>query len=166
MAKKKTLLIPVIAAVGLLVVGVTLVFFVPLPEERAFNELSKIHIAKIHWNGVSPRAAVAELNAEIQKRSDTRYRFILSEDARSDVPVFLELNDVLAVECAEYLGQESGNTHYLTSHGYVIDGFGKESTYYKPSWRRQLRHWTTSTVPRYWRRLRGQPSGDPFWPSP
>lgn len=159
----KGFFLPAIAALGVLVLGFALVVFLPTPEERAFEELLHIHIPSIRWHGVTPREAVAELNAEIQKRSNTGCRFILAEGARSDIPVVLELNDVLAVECAEYLGQESGNGWYLTPHGIVIDGIGKERAYDRWSWRLTFRHWITSTVPKYWRRLRGQPDPDPIW---
>lgn len=165
MAKRKKYFLPMTSVLAMLIACLALTVLLPLPEERAFNQLLQVEIKSIRWNGITPREAVAELNAEVEKVSDTRYRFFLSESARSDIPVYLELNHVLAVECAKYLGQESGNRHYLTSDGYVIDGFGKESTYDKPSWRRFLRHWATSRVPSYWRRLRGQPTDDPFWPS-
>jgi hypothetical protein len=166
MAKKKGLLLPALAAVALLAVGLALVVFLPLPEERAYNELYAINIKSIRWNGLTPREAVAELNAEIQKNSGTRYRVILAEDAQMNYPISLELNIISAAESAEYLGEESGNFRYITPQGMVIDRGGKESLYYKPSWRGDLRRWIKYKAPEYWKRLRGQPTSDPHWPSP
>jgi hypothetical protein len=85
MMKNKRLPLQVFACLTLLVLGFALVAFLPSPEERAFNELLQVEIESIRWNGITPREAVAEVNAEIQKVSDTRYRLILSEDARSDI---------------------------------------------------------------------------------
>ncbi|RBP39582.1 hypothetical protein DES53_1099 [Roseimicrobium gellanilyticum] len=163
MVKKKGFPFPATSAVATLFLLLAWAVFLPLPEDRVFDELLRVEIKSIRWNGVTPREAVAELNAEIQKVSDTRFRFFVAEDARSDIPVHLELNRVLAVECAEYLGQESGNRHYLTSRGYVIDNFGKERTYDQSSWRRFLHGWIRHSIPQYWRKLCGQPEPDPIW---
>jgi hypothetical protein len=162
MGKKKGFFLPAIAALVVLVVGFAMLIFLPPAEERAFTELLEIEIPSVRWNGITVGDAVADLNAEIQKRSNTRCRFFLADDARRDIRVDLELNQVLAIGCAEYLAQESGNSYYLTAQGCVIDGCGKESTYNKSSWRGDLRDWFQYDAPRYWRRLCGQTVPDPL----
>ncbi|HSI64455.1 MAG TPA: hypothetical protein VLE43_15105 [Candidatus Saccharimonadia bacterium] len=167
MTKKCRFLLPVFSAVTLLIVSLAVVIFLPLPEERAFNELSRIKIKSIRWKGLMPRDAVSELNAEIEKSSRTHYRFFLAEDAQNDTPLSFEFDDIPATECAQYIAERSGpNSTFGTADGIVIDHPHRGDRYYEPSWRRDFRYWVKYTLPDRWDRWRHPPGPDPFAPVP
>ncbi|MEZ0276640.1 MAG: hypothetical protein ACAH88_17140 [Roseimicrobium sp.] len=189
MGKKKGFFLPAIAALAVLVAGLALVVFLPLPEERAWwghVELSRIKIKSVRWENITPRKAVEELNQEIQKAGCTRYRLILAEGAND--PVFLteevlEGDDIPLTEVVRYVVELTGNRTFLSPKGIVIERLDidpKEAeelypfadAHEVPSWRRNLREWVESKLP--WRLPRWfEPealseyySQDPFAPSP
>jgi hypothetical protein len=165
--KTRGYFLPVVSTVVLLLVGLALAIFLPLPEEKAARELAGIKIKSIRWNHTSPQQAVDELNAEIQKVSNTRYRFFLGDEAsNSDNTIGLDLDDLPATECAFYLAELSSNYLYYTPQGVVIDRMHRGELYYKPSWRRDFRNWIDGDLLPYWRRWFDPPSPSPHSPFP
>ena len=146
MAKSKRLLISVISALTLLLVGLALALFGPLPEERAFNKLSQTKI-RFYWRGNSAREAFAKLNEELQKVSSTHYHFTIAESANDDTWIAMELDDQPATEVGVYLAALSDNQMYKSSGGIVIDRRDREALYDRPSWRRDLRGWVEYKLP-------------------
>lgn len=170
MGKKKGLFLSAIAALVVLVVGFAVVVFLPLPEERAFNELSKIQIGPVKFWGASLKEAVAEMNAHIQKKSPTEYRFHLAESpqVRPRAAVTFEVADSIPLtKCAEYVADCTGLIMHATRDGIVFDHHQSAIQHYQPSWRRSLREWFRYELPNYWyQRHTGPPSADPFAPMP
>jgi hypothetical protein len=152
--KKRGILIPAVSAVALPALGLALAIFLPLPEERAFNELSKISIKSIHSEAFTPRKAVEVLNEEIQKQSRISYRFVLAETANDNTYTFGEQIDIPVTEYAGYVADITDNRAYKTPQGIVFDQRGKEEFYYKPSWRRDIRDWIKYILPMRWQSWR------------
>lgn len=170
MTTKKGVLLSVFAGITVLVVGLALVVFLPLPEERAFNELSKIQIGPLKFWGASLKEAVAEMNAQIQKKSPTEYRFHLVESplVRPEAAVTFEVADSIPLtKCAEHVADCAGLMMHGTRDGVVFDHHQSTIQHYQPSWRRSIREWFGYELPNYWyRRHTGPPTADPFAPMP
>jgi hypothetical protein len=165
MPNSRGFLIPVTAAVAGLTVGFTMAFLVPLPEERIFNELSKVQVGPVKWDNVSARTAVAELNAQVAKANRSQYRVFLAErqEPYHDITLSLEFQDPIpATECARYIAELSGSGIFATSDGLVIDGFSEGHRYGESSWRRSLRFWVTTDLPNYFRKKPEPSVTDPF----
>ncbi|HSI64454.1 MAG TPA: hypothetical protein VLE43_15100 [Candidatus Saccharimonadia bacterium] len=165
MPPSKALFIPVTAMVAGLTVGFTMAFLVPLPEERIFNELSKVQVGPVKWDNVSAKTAVAELNAQVEKVNRNHYRVYLAErqEPYHDITLSLEFREpISAAECAQYIAELSGSGVFATSDGLVIDGFSEGYRYGESSWRRSLRSWVTTGVPNYFRKKVEPSVSDPF----
>ncbi len=165
MPSSRAFFIPVTATVAVLGVGLATAFFLPLPEERIFNELSKVQVGPVKWENVSAKTAVAELNARVEKANRSRYRVILAErqEPYHDIKLSLDIEaPIPATECARYIADLSGSGVFATSEGLVIDGYHQGQRYDEPSWRRNLRFWVTTGVPNYFRKKPEPSVSDPF----
>jgi hypothetical protein len=157
--------IPVTATVAGLTVGFAMAFLVPLPEERIFNELSKVQVGPVKWENVSARTAVAELNAQVEKANKSLYRVKLAErqEPYHDITLSLELDHpISATECAKYIAELSGSGVFATTDGLVIDNFAHGPRYGESSWRKSFRSWVITDVPGYFRKKPEPLVSDPF----
>lgn len=165
MPASKALFIPVTASVAGLTVGFTMAFLVPLPEERIFNEFSKVQVGPVKWDNVSAKTAVAELNAQVEKANRNHYRVFLAErqEPYHDITISLEFQDPIpATECARYIAELSGSGVYATPNGLVIDDYDHGHRYGDSSWRSTLRSWVTTGLPNYFRKKPEPSVSDPF----
>ncbi|RBP39584.1 hypothetical protein DES53_10911 [Roseimicrobium gellanilyticum] len=165
MPSSRALFIPVTATVAGLTAGFTMAFLVPLPEERIFNELSKVQVGPVKWENVSAKAAVAELNAQVEKANRSAYRVKLAErqEPYHDITLSLEFqNSIPATECARYIAELSGSGVFATPDGLVIDDYDHGHRYGESSWRRSIRSWVTNGLPNYFRKKPEPSVSDPF----
>lgn len=165
MPANKALFIPVTAAVAGLIVGFAMAFLVPLPDERIFNELSKVQVGPVKWDNVSARTAVAELNAQVEKANRNHYRVFLAErqEPYHDITLSLEFREpISATECAQYIAELSGSGVFATPEGLVIDDYDHGHRYGDSSWRRTLRSWVSTGLPSYFRKKPEPSVSDPF----
>lgn len=130
----KSVLLPGAAAFGILTVGASLLFLLPLPEERAPDELSTGILAKFQVSQALPEAAIAELNREIEKTGRTRYRIFWANELPNEVHVSLDLKGIPVTECAAYIADLTGvHRRYGTAEGIVIDHVHNGGRYIQPS---------------------------------
>jgi hypothetical protein len=165
MPTSRPLFIPVTAAVAGLTVGFTMAFLVPLPEERIFNELSKVQVGPVKWDNVSAKTAVAELNAHVEQANRNHYRVFLAErqEPYHDITLSLEFREpISATECAQYIAELSGSGVFATPEGLVIDDYSHGHRYGDSSWRRTLRSWISTGLPSYFRKKPEPSVSDPF----
>jgi hypothetical protein len=165
MPASKALFIPVTAMVAGLTVGFTMAFLVPLPEERIFNELSKVQVGPVKWENVSAKTAVAELNAQLEKANRSPYRVVLAEreEPYHDITLSVEFRDSIpATECARYIAELSGSGVFATADGLVIDDYSHGHRYVGASWRRAIRSWVTTGLPSYFQKKPDPSVSDPF----
>jgi hypothetical protein len=129
-----------ICVVVLLAVGLTLLILLPLPDQRGYTELSKLRVNSLYWSAVPLRTVVADVNAEILKKGETRYRLFLPEkfDPNDERKVSFQLDaDTPVTECAYYIAELSSMRLYSTPKGVVIDSLHQDHR----SWRRKFRDW-------------------------
>jgi hypothetical protein len=165
MPASKALFIPVTAMVAGLTVGFTMAFMVPLPEERIFNELSKVQVGPVKWDNVSAKTAVAELNAQVERANRNHYRVFLAQrqEPYHDITLSLEFREpISATECAKYIAELSGSGVFATADGLVIDDYSHGHRYAGASWRRAFRSWVTTGLPTYFQKKPEPSVSDPF----
>jgi hypothetical protein len=122
----------------LLAVALALIVWLPFPEARGADVLSRVMVGPFQWEKASLEFAVTDLNNEIVKAGESRFRIHLPTGVHSSWPLSVNLSEkVSAAECSEYISELCGLERYSRSDGIVIDHERRE---YR-SWRRKFRDW-------------------------
>jgi hypothetical protein len=151
MARSTGYSLPAIAVstVALLAIVLALLIFLPLPDWRGAEKLSQISIDPGHWNQVPLRSAVADMNAAILKKGETRYRLFVPEevDPNNERTISMAIDGEMPVtEYARYVSEISGMRYYSTPKGIVIDYLHRDHR----SWRRKFRDWVMYDLFSHW----------------
>lgn len=162
----------VITTLVVLIITLVLAIWLPTPEElaakRTFAELSQVHIGLIRWSDITLEEAVADVNAQLEKKGETHLRLFVSDAffAQTSPTISMQLEEVPVTECARYLCDLCYASMSASREGLT---FGPHGLMREVSWRVRVRRWILVEAPDFWHRLRQsyQPShpNDPFAPA-
>jgi hypothetical protein len=152
----------IITTMAVLITTAALVIWLPTPEERAqrraseafsraYAELSSVRIGPIRWSGLTLEQAVADVNAQLEKKGETDLRLFVSADyaAQASPAISMQLEDVLVTECAWYLCDLSFASMSGSREGIT---FGPLRCFPPPPpWRIRVRHWVSYNLWERWK---------------
>jgi hypothetical protein len=164
----------VITTMAVLITTLALVIWLPTPGElasrRAFDKLSQVRIGPVHWSGVTLPEAVADVNAQLEKKGETHLRLFVSDAfvVQMPTPISMQLEEVPVTECARYLCDLSMAGMSGSREGITFESVSCWAPSQALPWRVRVRNWVSYNLWERWRATHPIPIPapvDPFAPT-